>query len=303
MTGITEVSNPSQASSLVPKILIVDDDPGMVRFLAKQCTKMGFEVQTAANGVQALIMAGRSHPNVLIADINLPEMDGLTVAARLMEPDKEPIDVIVITSSAYPETPGRCDSLGAYHVRKGRDLWAGVRSALIELFPDMAHGFLEPEKSPPRVEWGRPRVLVVDGDPEVGKFLSGRLSKLGVDTLVAYDAAQGFQIARREQPSVIILDFPMAHGDTYYFLSRLRTAPETDRIPIFVRSARPLDDLTVTNLKREVSGGLGAMQFFTKSSDTDELFAALQKFCGFTHNPNLAESSHAPSEDMPAPSD
>ncbi len=297
MTSIME------ASGHAPKVLIADDDPGIVRFLAKQCAKMGFDVQTAANGVQALIMAGRSHPDALIVDINMPEMDGMSVAARLMEPDKKRIEVIVITSSAYPGTPERCESFGAFHVRKGRDLWDGVRSALIEIFPDMAHGIEKSERSPPRVEWQRPRILVVDGDPEVGKFLASRLGKVGVDTLVAYDAAQGFQTARREQPSVIILDFPMARGDAYYFLSRLRTTPETDRIPIFVMSAHRLDALTVTNLKREVSGGLGAIQFFTKSSDTDELFTALQKFCAFTHNPNPPEDVHAPSEDIPAPSE
>jgi CheY-like chemotaxis protein len=99
------------------------------------------------------------------------------------------------------------------------------------------------------------------------------------------------------------LDFPMANGDAYYLLSRLRTTPATDGIPIFVMSAHRLDALTVINLKREVSGRLGAMQFFTKSADTDELFTALQKFCAFTHNPNPAEDIRALPEGDRAPSE
>ena len=40
-----------QASNRVPTILIADDDPGITKFLEKRCAKMGFEVQTAANGL------------------------------------------------------------------------------------------------------------------------------------------------------------------------------------------------------------------------------------------------------------
>lgn len=288
MTNSAQASDRLIAGSRARKILIADDDPGMVRFLAKQCAKMGFEVETAANGLQALIMAGRNYPDVLIVDINMPEVDGLSVSVRLMEPDKKPIDVIVITASAYPETSGRCESFGAYHIRKGVGLWDGVRSALLQIFPEMKPQFADEDKSP-RVEWKRPRVLVVDGDPEVGKFLCSRLAKLGVDTLVAYDAAQGFRFASNEQPSVIILDFPMEKGDAYYLLSKLRSTPETERIPVFVMSERPLDDSTISNLKRDVSGRPGTMRFLKKSADTEALFAALQKFCAFTHNPNPEE--------------
>ncbi len=74
MTSLSEASNRSDASIRVPKILIADDDRGIARFLATRCAKMGFEVQTAANGLQALIMARQNHPDVLIVDINMPEL-------------------------------------------------------------------------------------------------------------------------------------------------------------------------------------------------------------------------------------
>jgi hypothetical protein len=55
----------------------------------------------------------------------------------LLEGDR-PLKVIIITASSDPQFAARCESLGAYYVRKGAGLWDGVRSALIELFPDMA---------------------------------------------------------------------------------------------------------------------------------------------------------------------
>ena len=267
-----------QASNRVPTILIADDDPGISNFLAKRCAKMGFEVHTAANGLQALIMAGQKHPDVMIVDINMPLLDGLTVSVRMLDVDKKPLDVIVITASSYPSTVARCKSLGAFHVRKGLGLWKGVRSALTEIYPAMAHRIADDEKLQFREELREhPRVLVVDADPRVGVFLTSRLRKCGVNTLLAHDAVQGYRIACKEAPIVIILDYPM-QGD---LMSRLRSTPATDSVPVFVMSEKRLDEATESHLRRDVCGRPGAVELFTKPLDTGLLFPALQKFCGF----------------------
>jgi CheY-like chemotaxis protein len=274
------MSDTLPASQRLPTVLIADDDPGIARFLATRCTKMGFEVQTAANGLQALIMAGQNLPDVMIVDINMPEVDGLTVSVRMLDVRKKPTEVIVITASAYSDTVRRCESLGAFHVRKGLGLWNGVRSALIEIFPDMAHRIVAEEQSTFREELREhPRILVVDPDPSAGAFLTGRLRKCGVDTLLAHDAVQGYRMACGEAPSVIMLDYPMSNGDTHYLLSRLRNTAATDSIPVFVISERPIDGEIESNLKRNVCGRPGAARFFKKPLDTEQLFPALQKIC------------------------
>jgi CheY-like chemotaxis protein len=122
---------------MVPKILIVDDDPAIMRFLAKRCANMGFKVQTANIGLEALMRARGAHSDVLISDVMMPDLDGLSLSAHLLEGDRA-LKVIVMTASSDPQFAARCESLGAYYVRKGAGLWDGVRSALIELFPDMA---------------------------------------------------------------------------------------------------------------------------------------------------------------------
>jgi CheY-like chemotaxis protein len=276
------MTNPLPANNRVPTVLIADDDPGMTRFLARRCAKMGFAVQTAANGLQALVVAGQCHPDVMIVDINMPDVDGLTVSVRMLDVSKKPTDVIVITASSYSDTARRCESLGAFHVRKGLGLWSGVRTALVKIFPDMAHRILEEEKSTFREELrAHPRVLVVDADPNVGTFLTSRLRKCGVDTLLAHDAVQGYRMACSDTPSVITLDYPMPNGDTLYLLSRLRSTAATDSIPVFVISDGYLDAATESDLKREICGRPGAARFFKKPIQTEELFPALQKFCAF----------------------
>jgi CheY-like chemotaxis protein len=131
-----------------PRMLIADDDPLIVRLLADRCRRVGFEVDTATNGIQALIKANRSHPDVMVIDVNMPEADGLTVCARLLEPSKRSLNIVVVTGSREPETVERCEGFGAYYIRKGPKFWDGLGSALTELFPQLADGILELRHQP-----------------------------------------------------------------------------------------------------------------------------------------------------------
>jgi CheY-like chemotaxis protein len=267
-----------------PKILIADDDREIVKFLADQCTKMGFRVQTAPNGLQALIMASRNPPDVLITDVNMPELDGLSVCMRLLGPDRKGTEVVVITGGSNAAVAERCESFGAYHVRKGPQLWDQVKSALTDIFPELTSGAVEVVMPPSSQEMReRPLVLLVDDDPEAAIFLSSRLRKYGVDMLCATDGAQGYLMARREKPNVIISDYFMPNGDVIYLLWRLRGTAATESIPVFVLSGRHLDETTIGTVKREILGRPGAVGVFKKSFDTQELFTAIQKVCSFEY--------------------
>jgi DNA-binding response OmpR family regulator len=155
----------------------------------------------------------------------------------------------------------------------------------IEIYPTLATQIEEVEMQSPGAEvYERPRVLVIDDDPAIQQFLASRLSKYGIDTLYASDAVHGFRIASKESPSVIITDNYMPDGDAQYLLHRLRSTAATAKIPVFIISGKPLDEITKQNLRQEIGGHPGAAQIFKKSFDTDELFSALKKFCAFeTH--------------------
>lgn len=260
-----------------PTILIADDDPSVLQLLAGRCAKLGFDVRTASNGMQALIMAKQRPPDVLLVDVNMPEVDGLSLLVRLLASGKKTVDAIVITGSSDPETIERCSAFGAVYGHKGPELWNVVRTALAEIFPAMVTGTDESQASTMRE---RPRVLVVDDDPDVGIFLASRLEKAGVVPLLAPDGVKGYRIACREKPSVIVSDYFMPNGDANYLLWRLRSTGTTEKIPVFVISARALDPSTEADLRRE-----GAVRFFRKPFDTNELFLALQEYCAIEYNP------------------
>jgi CheY-like chemotaxis protein len=266
-------------------MLIADDDPAIVKMLNDRCAGVGFEVETATNGLQALIKANRSHPDIVIIDVNLPEADGLTVCARLLDPTKRSLNVIVVTGSRETETVERCEGFGAFYVRKGPEFWDSLTSALTEIFPRMTDEIKKLRGRPVGAEMReRPRVLLIDDDTGIKIFLSSRLDKCGVELLHAPDIAHGYRMACREAPSVIISDYFMPNGGIPYLLSRLRTTPATENIPLFALTGRNLDEITKKNLTQEVCGKPGAAQVFGKSLDTEELFGALQKLCGFEYN-------------------
>jgi CheY-like chemotaxis protein len=269
-------------SGKAPRMLVADDDPAVIRLLADRCRSAGFDVETATNGIQALIRANRSHPDIMIIDVNMPEADGLTVCARLLDPSRKALNVIVVTGSRDAETVERCESYGAHYVRKGPDFWAGLAFALIQTFPNMAKRLNALQLQTRRAEIrNQPRVLVIDDDPNIATFFNSRLGKCGVDTLYAPDAPHGYRMARKEEPSVIITDYFMPNGSVYYLLGRLRTAVETANIPVFVLTGGRLSKTAERDLVRDVCGRPGAARVFRKASDTGELFRALQKICFF----------------------
>ncbi|MEU4556765.1 chemotaxis-specific protein-glutamate methyltransferase CheB [Actinoplanes sp. NPDC023936] len=78
-------------------VLVVDDSALMRRALKGILTDTGeFEVHTARNGVDALEQLGRMQPDVVTLDINMPEMDGLTCLAKIME--QQPTPVVMVSS-------------------------------------------------------------------------------------------------------------------------------------------------------------------------------------------------------------
>jgi len=67
------------------KILIVDDERDALSILEKELTARGYSIVTTDNGREALDLAKSEHPDLIILDIWMPDMDGSELAARLKE--------------------------------------------------------------------------------------------------------------------------------------------------------------------------------------------------------------------------
>ena len=80
------------------RVLIVDDEPHMLRLTELSLKKGGFEILIGRNGREALEIAVRERPDLIVMDVVMPELDGLTALRQLKEnPDTTAIPVIMLT--------------------------------------------------------------------------------------------------------------------------------------------------------------------------------------------------------------
>ncbi len=82
----------------MPKILVVDDEPNVVKMISSRLMDSGYEVASAVNGKDALDKVKGDKPNLIILDILMPEMDGFSAAVALKnDPWTKSIPVIFLT--------------------------------------------------------------------------------------------------------------------------------------------------------------------------------------------------------------
>ena len=81
------------------KVLLVEDNPDTVEFLARRLRDEGFEVLVARNGLEAWRIANAERPQAIIMDINLPQMNGDDVVRKLRgQPETATIPVVFMTA-------------------------------------------------------------------------------------------------------------------------------------------------------------------------------------------------------------
>jgi two-component system KDP operon response regulator KdpE len=78
------------------RILVVDDEPQILRALGTNLKARGYDVDVAPNGSRALALAARAHPDLVILDLGLPDMDGTDVIRGLRGWTSVPIIVLSV---------------------------------------------------------------------------------------------------------------------------------------------------------------------------------------------------------------
>ena len=100
-------------SSSGAKILVVDDEPSVVKVFSEYLTQVGYTVQSAANGKQALEVFKKDHFQLVITDIEMPEIDGMALIDKIKAVNKHTV-VIVVTGYGTIERAVEAIKKGAY---------------------------------------------------------------------------------------------------------------------------------------------------------------------------------------------
>ena len=88
----------------MPRILTVDDSVAMRQMVEVTLTSAGYDVKQAQNGVEALSIAGSQSFDLVITDVNMPQMDGLTLVRNLRGmANYKHTPLLVLTTENTPE--------------------------------------------------------------------------------------------------------------------------------------------------------------------------------------------------------
>ncbi|HVN15175.1 MAG TPA: response regulator transcription factor [Anaerolineales bacterium] len=79
-----------------PHILVIDDEPQILRALKTILVEKDFKVTTASRGEEGLALAAATHPDLIVLDLGLPDMEGIEVCSRLREWTQTPIIILSV---------------------------------------------------------------------------------------------------------------------------------------------------------------------------------------------------------------
>lgn len=116
-----------------------------------------------------------------------------------------------------------------------------------------------------------PKILVVDDEPYMHLLLRHHLLRGGYQMLSARSGREALELARREQPALVIMDVMMADLDGLATLRELKQAETTRAIPVIMITANAL------NVTRQEAEASGAALFLTKPFSPTQLMATLRE--------------------------
>lgn len=116
----------------------------------------------------------------------------------------------------------------------------------------------------------KPKILIVDDDPDLRRALNLRLRANHYDTAYATDGFSAISMAQKERPDLIILDVGLPAGDGFVVLDRLQQNATLSCIPVIVLTARDPQSTKEKIMKA------GAIAYFQKPADNSELMSAIR---------------------------
>lgn len=247
----------SSSSPESQKILIVDDEPAVRDALRRSLSFEGYETETAADGAEALEKAAEHQPGLIILDVLMPRMDGLTAARRLRAAGQRvPVLMLTARDTVGDRVTGLDAGADDYLVKPFEldELLARVRALLRRSSYARAQVLAEAEEGPETLSFGDLRMDL--GTREVTR--GGRLVELTRTeyTLLEMFLAHPRQVLTREQilKAVWGFDFEPSSNSLDVYVMYLRRKTEAGGEPRLVHTVRGVGYV----LRSDASAGDGA---------------------------------------------
>lgn len=131
----------------------------------------------------------------------------------------------------------------------------------------------------------RPRILVIDDEPDMVDMLRMALEKASYEVIAAYDGREGVEKARTEKPDAIVLDIMMPEKDGFVACRELKGDAATADIPILILTAVG-SRFATTSYARSMGLDLEADDYIDKPVDPNELVKRVGKLLARANSPS-----------------
>ena len=262
-------------------ILVVEDNPLNMKLVRTLLRNDSFRVLEAGNAERGLDLAREEKPDLILMDIQLPGMDGLSAVKILKaDPVLKSVPVAALTSYAMEGDVEKARNAGCDgYISKPID----TRS-----FLETVHNFFADAPTPllsqGQGERYKKRVLIVDDEPMNIKLLEAMLPSSQYEVSRAHEASKGLEQALQTLPDLILLDVMMPGMNGYEVTRKLKSDPTTKEVPVILVTALAEEDDKIKGMQA------GADDFINKPVQKVELLARVRSLIQLKE---LREQYHA----------
>ena len=269
---------------LMANILIVEDNLMNFEMAKELLQNIGHNVIKAENANEGLDLAKFKNPDLILMDLSLPGIDGLT-ATKMLKQDSLTKDIPVIAFTALVMQSDKEKAFGAG--------CSGFISKPIDIntFPQIVNDFLKDEKKINnenhskknitrdcfkdnagnidnyKFKWHK--ILIIDDNPMNTDLLKDLLAQINQSTTVAYSGKKALEIVENETFDLILLDIMMPEMSGFEVLKNLKLNSKTKDIPVIFISA-------LNEIPTIVKGlDLGSYDYITKPYSIEEVKARI----------------------------
>lgn len=259
------------------RILIIEDNPPNLELMSYLLNAFGHHALTATNGRMGLETAETELPDLIICDVEIPEINGLEVAKRLKaHPTLSAIPLIAVTAFAMVGDRDRVMAAGfdgyipkpitpEKFVKQVETFLPGGGTARLEV---ATHGMTSSERKSPAT---RATLLVVDNLAVNIDLLCSILEPSGYRVFSATNVDEGLRLARQKKMDLIISDVHMPDKDGYAFIKAVKADPELRAVPFMF-----LSSTTAREIAEQEGREMGADRFILRPIEPQDLLHEIE---------------------------
>ena len=262
---------------MAARVLIVEDNPTNLELMRYLLEAFGYKPTNARNGREALAVMARDLPDIVLCDVQMPEMDGYAVIREVRASETlRKIPVIAVTAFAMVgDREKMLDAGFDGYLSKPIRPETFVQSMEAFLPAELRASSSAREEAPAEDKPARAAhgdvVVIVDNVKIQLQLAASIFEYAGYTVFTASNAGQGMALCREHRPCLILSDVCMPDGSGYEFIEAVKRDPVLADIPfVFLTSTAQSES------ERRKGLGLGAAKYILRPIEPEVLLAEVQ---------------------------